>query len=170
MHEKSCQQHFLMIGDSLAKCQFCWFCQSQTNHQKKLVAWFFMHLGAFILTFLISKILIKIWPSLTKIWSNFDLNFFFLQTQNGFCQDELISKVWTFYLTPFKSYLAWCAQNSKANFTVTLRPLKLQIAERVPWPMKFRLKPLVFTYPHPFWKVLVPIQVLRTHSISFCRL
>ena len=113
---------------------------------------------------MISKILIKIWPSLTKFWSNFDLKFFFLQTQNGSCQDELISKVWTFYLTPFKSYLAWCAQNSKANFTVTLRPLKLQIAEKVPWPMKFRLKPLVFTYPHPFWKVLVPIQVLRTHS------
>ena len=99
--------------------------------------------------------LIKFWPQ-----------FFFLQTQNGFCQDELISKVWTFYLTPFKSYLAWCAQNSEANFTVTLRPLKLQIAERVPWPMKFRLKPLVFTYPHPFWKVLVPIQVLRTHSTT----
>ena len=153
-----------MFADSLAKSQFCRISQSQTNHQKKLLAWFFMHLGAFIWAFLISKILIKIWPSLTKFWSNFDLKNVFLQTQNGFCQDGLIPKVWSFYLVLFKSYSTLCAQNSKANFTVTLGPLKLQIVEKVPWPMKFRLKPLVFTYPHPFWKVLVPIQVLRTHS------
>ena len=153
-----------MFADSLAKSQFCRICQSQTNHQKKLLAWFFMHLGAFISTFLIFKILIKIWQSLTKFWSNFDLKNVFLQTQNGFSQDWLIPKVWTFYLAPFKSYLAWCAQNSKANFSVTLRPLKLQIGEKMPRPMKFGPKASVFTYPHPFWKVVVPIQVLRTHS------
>ena len=153
-----------MIGLTLANSAKLRFCQTVSKHQKKVLAWFFMHLGVFISTFLIFKILIKIWQSLTKFWSNFDLKIFFLQTQNGFSQDWLIPKVWTFYLTPFKSYLARCAQNSKANFSVTLRPLKLQIGEKMPRPMKFGPKASVFTYPHPFWKVVVPIQVLRTHS------
>ena len=164
MHEKSCLSLFLMIGPTLAKPAKLRFCQTVSNHPKKWLTWFFMHLSAFIWTFLISKILIKIWPSLTKFWSNFDLKNVFLQTQNGFCQDGLIPKVWTFFLAPFKSYLAWCAQNSKANFSVTLRPLKLQIGEKMPRPMKYRPKASVFTYPHPFWKVVVPIQVLWSHS------
>ena len=155
---------FFMIADSLAKSQLGRFCQSRTNHQKQWRTWFFMHLGAFMLTFLISKILIKIWPSLTKFWSNLDLKNVFLQTQNGFCQDGLIPRVWSFFLAPFKSYLAWCAQNSKADLSVTLRPLKLQIGEKMPRPMKFRPKASLFTYPHPFWKVMVPIQVLWSHS------
>ena len=132
---------------------------------KNSLAWFFMHLDAFNWSFWISKILIKIWPSLTKFWSNFELKNVFLETQHGFSQDKLIPKVWTFYLTPFKSYLTKCAQNSKADLSVTLRPLKLQITEKVLRPMKFRPKATVFTYPHPFWKTSAPIQVLWSDSI-----
>ena len=153
-----------MICLTLAKPAKLKFCQTVINHSKKWFAWFFMHFGAFISPFWISKILTKFWPSLIKFWPNFDLKNVFLQTQNGFSQDGLIPKVWTFYLAPFKSYSTKCAQNSKANFSVALRPLKLQIAEKVLRPMKFRPKASVFTYPHPFWKVVVPIQVLWSHS------
>ena len=106
----------------------------------------------------------KFWSKFYKVWPNFDLKNVFLQTQNGFSQDGLIPKVWTFYLAPVKSYSTNCPQNSKANLSVALQPLKLQIAEKVLRPMKFRPKASVFTNPHPFWKVVVPIQVLWSHS------
>ena len=166
MHELIMPENFFVYWSDFGKIiqiEILPICQ---QWKKISLAWLFMHLGAFISPFLNSKILTKIWPSLTKFWSNFDFKNLFLQTQNGFSQDGLIPKVWTFYLALFKSYSTKCAQNSKANFSVALRPLKLQIAEKVLRPMKFRPKASVFTYPHPFWKTSAPIQVLWSDSSS----
>ena len=50
----------------------------------------------------------------------------------------------------------------KADFSITLRPLKLQISEKVLRPMKFRLKALVLTYPKPFGMKVGGSQVFST--------
>ena len=94
----------------------------------------------------------KFWSKFDQVWPNFDQiltsKMFSFKPKMGFPKMDWFPKFEVFY--PFKSYSTLCAQNSKANFTVTLRPLKLQIAEKVLRPMKFRPKPSVFTYPHPF--------------------
>ena len=84
------------------------FCQSQTNQQIFWKSWFFMHMGPFNWHFWMKKNLTQIWPSLAKFWPNFEPKKNFLSPQNGICQDALIPKVWTFYLTWFKSYSTWC--------------------------------------------------------------
>ena len=145
-----------MIGLTLANSAKLRFCQTVSSKKKKGTGMIFHAFGCIYFNFF--------------DFQNFDLKNVFLQTQNGFSQNGLILKVWTFYLAPFKSYLTKCAQNSKANFPVALRPLKLQIAEKVLRPMKFRPKTSVFTYPHPFWKVVVPIQVLWSHSTCMCKI
>ena len=52
----------------------------------------------------------------------------------------------------------------KADFSITLRPLKLQISEKVLRPMKFRSKALVLTYPKPFGMKVGGSQVFWTGS------
>ena len=55
----------------------------------------------------------------------------------------------------------------KADFSITLRPLKLQISEKVLRPMKFRSKPLVLTYPKPFGMKVGGSQIISTDSNFF---
>ena len=52
----------------------------------------------------------------------------------------------------------------KADFSITLRPLKLQISGKVLRPMKVRSKALVLTYPKPFGMKVGGSQIISTDS------
>ena len=93
-------------------------------------------------------------PNLDQVWPNFDKNFD-LKKISFHPKMEFVKMHWfpeyeLFISLGAKVIPLGAFEPPKANFTMTLRPLKLQIGENVFKPIKVRPKVLVFAYPHTF--------------------
>ena len=139
MHEKSCLKFFSLIGDSLAKFGFC-----------LLKIMIFHAYGSIYLTLLDEKN----WPKFGQVWPNFDQilgsNFLSFHHKMGFGKMHWFPKYELFMSNGSKVIALGALEPPKADFSITLRPLKLQISEKLLRPMKVRPKALFFAYPHPF--------------------
>ena len=119
-----------------------------TNFLKIMI---FHAYGSIYLTLLNEK---KIWPKFGQVWPNFDQilgsNFLSFHHKMGFAKMHWFPKYELFMSKGSKVIALGALEPPKADFSITLRPLKLQISEKVLRPMKDRPKALVFAYPHPF--------------------
>ena len=113
------------------------------------------------------KNLAQIWPSLTKFWAQifcpsttkWDLAKCIDSMQNAKCIEYEL-----FISLGSKVIALGALEPPKADFSITLRPLKLQISEKVLRPMKVRSKALVLTYPKPFGMKVGGSQVISTDN------
>ena len=110
----------------------------------------------------------KNWPKFGQVWPNFDQilgsNFLSFHPKMGFGKMHWFPKYEIFLSNSSKVIALGDLEPPKANFSITLRPLKLQISEKVLRPMKFRSKALVLTYPKPFGMKVGGSQVFSTDS------
>ena len=111
----------------------------------------------------------KIWPKFGQVWPNFDQilgsNFLSFHHKMGFGKMHWFPKYEIFLSNGSKVIALGALEPPKADFSITLRPLKLQISEKVLRPMKFRSKALVLTYPKPFGMKVGGSQVFWTDNI-----
>ena len=110
----------------------------------------------------------KIWPKFGQVWPNFDQilgsNFLSFHHKMGFGKMHWFPKYEIFLSNGSKVIALGALEPPKADFSITLRPLKLQISEKVLRPMKFRSKALVLTYPKPFGMKVGGSQVFWTDN------